>query len=191
MFKRIIAKIRPSEPKFIDRISIEYGAILSQGECESILFFMYPDLEWGGGLNKSILELAGQGMDDYVCENVIKPKNGDVFALPGFGSPYKNIFLAVLGRWDGGVEYEDREILNCYRRAIRLAKENGVKTIAIPAMGRDKRDFPHIRFARLALKGISEQLDASIERVAFYCADKRTYNTYMEQVTRLRGELTW
>lgn len=152
---------------------------------------MYPDLEWGGGLNQSILELAGSDMDEYVCENVIKPKNGDVFAIPGFNSPYKAMFLAVLGRWDGGIEYEDREILNCYRRAVHLAKEAGIKTIAMPAMGRDKRDFPHIRFARLALKGVNEAMDDSIERVVFYCADKRTHKTYMEQVTRLRGELTW
>jgi O-acetyl-ADP-ribose deacetylase (regulator of RNase III) len=191
MFKRIIEKIRPLEPKLIDRISIEYGAILSQDECESILFFMYPDLKWGGGLNRTILELAGQEIDHFVCENIYKPKNGDVFALPGFKSPYKMIFMAVLGRWDGGVEYEDREILNCYRRAIRLAKEQGIKTIGIPAMGRDKRDFPHIRFARLALKGVNETIDSSIDRVVFYCPDKRTLNTYQEQMARLRGDLTW
>lgn len=130
-------------------------------------------------------------MDEYVCENVLTPKNGEVFALPGFKTPYRAMFMAVLGRWDGGIGYEDREILNCYRRTMRLAKEHGIKTIAIPAMGRDKRDFPHIRFARLALKGIAENFDSSIEKVIFYCPDKRTYNTYMEQLTRQRGGLTW
>src|SRR5688572_16976649 len=86
MLKRIAAKIRPSKPQFIDRISIEYGAILAQGTCESILFFMYPDLEWGGELNYALLKMAGPEMDSYVCEHVTTPNHGEVFALPGFNS---------------------------------------------------------------------------------------------------------
>lgn len=43
---------------------------------------MHPSLKWGGGLNKAVLDLAGPELDDYVCENVITPKNGEVFALP-------------------------------------------------------------------------------------------------------------
>lgn len=148
---------------------------------------MYPDLEWGGELNYALLKMAGPALDSYVCENVTTPKNGEVFALPGFESPYKAMYLAILGHWDGGIEFEDREILNCYRHTIRMAQDMGIKSIAIPAMGRDKRDFPHIRFARLALKGIAEKMDDRMEKVAIYCPDRRTYNTYQELMLKLQS----
>lgn len=186
MFKRIAAKIRPSKPQFIDRISIEYGAILAQPECESILFFMYPDLEWGGELNYALLKMAGPEMDKYVCEHVTTPHHGEVFAIPGFNSPYKALFLAILGHWDGGIEYEDREILNCYRHAITMAQEAGIKSIAIPSMGRDKRDFPHVRFARLALQGINETMNGSLEKVSIYCVDRQNYDTYVTQLAKMQ-----
>jgi O-acetyl-ADP-ribose deacetylase len=186
MFKNIVAKIRPSKPEFIDRISIEYGGILAQTDCESIHFFLYPDLEWGGELNYALLKMAGPELDAYVCEHVTTPHNGEVFAVPAFNAPYKQMFLAILGEWDGGIGFEDREILNCYRHTIRMAQEMGIKSIAIPAMGRDKRDFPHIRFARVALKGINEALDARTDRVKIYCVDRRTYETYDGQMIKLQ-----
>lgn len=185
MFKRIVESIRPSKPQFINRISIEYGGILAQTNCKSILFFLHPNMEWGGGLNHAILEMAGPELGVYVRQHVTTPRSGEVFALPPFKAPYKQMFVAILGHWDGGNGFEDRDLLNCYRHTIRIAQELGLKSIAIPAMGRDKRDFPHIRFARLALKGINETLDDRLEFVKIYCADRRTYNTYAEQITRL------
>ncbi len=185
MFKRIASKIRPSKPQFINRISIEYGGILAQTNCESILFFMHPKLEWGGDLNHAILDIAGPELDAYIKEHIKTPRSGEVFALPGFNTPFKQMFVAILGHWDGGNGFEDRDLMNCYRHAVRLAQELDIKSLAIPAMGRDKRDFPHIRFARLALKGINEALDSRLERITIYCVDRRTYETYDEQIIKL------
>ena len=186
MFKRIAEKLRPSRAQYIDRISIEYGGILAQTDCDSILFFLHPDLEWGGELNQAILKMAGPELDSFITENVTLPKSGEVFAVPAYDAPFKGMFLAVLDKWDGGIDFEDRDLLNCYRRAIRMAQEQGIKSIAIPAMGRDKRDFPHIRFARLALKAITETLDHRLERVVIYCVDRRTYDTYLGHIAKMR-----
>lgn len=187
MFKRIAERIRPSRPQFINRISIEYGGILAQTNCESILFFLHPNLEWGGDLNHAILDIAGPELDAYIREYVTTPRSGEVFAVPAFNAPFKQMFVAILANWDGGVGFEDRDLLNCYRHSVRLAQELGLKSLAIPAMGRDKRDFPHIRFARLALKGINEALDNRLDKISIYCVDRRTYQTYSEQVSKLGG----
>lgn len=186
MLKRIAQKLRPNNPVHLDRVRIEYGEILSQGDCDSILFFMHPSLKWGGGLNSAVLELAGAELDQHICEHVITPKNGEVFTLPSFNAPYKALFLAVLADWDGGNGFEERDLMNCYRDTIVQAEKAGVRSIAIPALGRDKRDFPHIRFARLALKGIVERLDERLDYVKIMCIDHTMMRTYQEQMEKMK-----
>ncbi len=186
MLKRIAQKLRPNNPVHIDKVKIEHGEILSQRDCDSILFFMHPSLKWGGGLNGAVLQMAGEELDHYICEHVLTPKNGDVFGLPAFNTPYKALFLAVLADWDGGNGFEERDLMNCYRGAIEQAESLGVKSIAIPALGRDKRDFPHIRFARVALKGILERLDERMDFVKIMCIDHTMMRTYQEQIIKLQ-----
>lgn len=180
MFKRIAQKLLPNKSgaKHIKKIRVEYGSLLQQEDCEAILFFMRPNLQWGGDLNVAVLEKAGEGLDTHILENVHKPKSGDVFALPGFDTGFKTLFMAVLPEWDGGVGYEERDMLNCYRRMIEKARSLGIKSVAVPAMGRDKRDFPHIRFARVALQGILEKIDDHIDLVKIVCVDRTMMATY-------------
>jgi O-acetyl-ADP-ribose deacetylase (regulator of RNase III) len=190
MFKRIAQKLRPNNnPVHFDRVRIEYGEILSQGDCESILFFMHPSMKWGGGLNRAVLDLAGPELDEYILNTIVSPKNGDVFDLPTFKSPYKALFMAVLADWDGGNGFEERDLMDCYRGAIELAEKTGVRTIGIPALGRDKRDFPHIRFARVALKGILERLDERIAYVKIMCIDHTMMRTYIEQIEKMKRRM--
>jgi O-acetyl-ADP-ribose deacetylase (regulator of RNase III) len=185
VFKRIAQKLRPN--KYTDKIRIEYGELLSQDDCEAILFFMHPDLEWGGGLNKAVLKLAGPEIDHYILDHAITRNSGDVIALPSFKTRYKAMFVAILADWDGGNGFEERDLLDCYRNTIERAQAMGIKTIGIPAMGRDKRDFPHIRFARLSLQGILERLDDRIDYVKVMCVDRTmmaTYDTQMQKIIR-------
>lgn len=185
MFKRLTQKLRPTNQLHTDRIKIEYGEILSQGDCDSILFFMQKNLKWGGGLNASIRQLAGPELDDFIAKHVRTPQNGEVFAIPAYNAPYKALFMAVLADWDGGTGYEERDLMNCYKQAIIQAEAAGIKTIAIPALGRDKRDFPHIRFARVALKAILDVLDPRMDYVKIMCVDHTMMRTYQGQMQKL------
>ncbi len=187
MFKRIAQKLRPTNRKCIDKVRIEYGALLSQTDCEAILFFMHPNLKWGGGLNCAVLDLAGPKLDDYILEHATSPRSGEVFPLPAFNTRYKAMFVAILADWDGGNGFEERDLLDCYRNTIAEAQAMGIKSIGIPAMGRDKRDFPHIRFARVSLQGILERLDDRMDMVKIMCVDRTmmaTYQTQMDKIIR-------
>lgn len=148
---------------------------------------MLPNLEWGDGLNGEILKKAGAELDDYVLNHALRKRSGEVYAAPGFGTGLKKLFVAILDHWDGGTGFEERDLMNCYRRSIAQAQAAGIKSLAIPSLGRDKRDFPHIRFARVALKAISESMDGNMERVSIYCVDRRTYETYCAQIRKLKA----
>jgi O-acetyl-ADP-ribose deacetylase (regulator of RNase III) len=185
-FKRIAQKLRPiNQPQHIGKIRIEYGGLLSQDDLEAILFFMHPNLQWGGGLNLSVLDISGPNLDEYVLTHATTPRSGEVFVLPPFESGYKAMFVAILADWDGGVGFEERDLLDCYRLTVEKAQEMGIKRLGIPAMGRDKRDFPHIRFARLALKGVLEKLDDRMEYVKIMCVDRTMMQTYSAQKEKI------
>ncbi len=187
MFQLFARKFKPRQkPDYLDRIKIEYGQILSQEDCEAILFFIHPNLNWGGSLNRAVLAKAGPGLDAFVHQTVATPRSGEVYVLPPFNTGYKAMIMAVLADWDGGIGFEERDLLNCYRHTIEKAQAAGIRSIGIPAMGRDKRDFPHIRFARLTLQGIAEKMDEAIDCVKIMCIDHTMMRTYKEQMDKLR-----
>lgn len=185
MFKRIAGKLRPGNQS-IDKIRIEYGGLLDQTDCQSILFFLRPKFDWGGSLNHAVLTKAGPELDQYVLSHVTTPKSGEVFALPPFKTNYKAIFAAILADWDGGNGFEERDLLNCYRGAVSQAQEKGIKSIGIPALGRDKRDFPHVRFTRLALQAIVETMDDRLDFVKIMCVDRNMMAAYQGQLEKMR-----
>lgn len=165
----------------INKIRLHHGPILELGNTvEGITFFMPEDLDWDGPLNRSISAAAGKKLDAYILENIHAPRSGEVYALPGFDSPFKALFMAVVTEWDGGIDFEDRDLVRCYRETIHLAAKLNITHVAFPAMGRDKRDFPHIRFARLAIEGIVQGLlhEPTIQSVTIACTDKRMVQTY-------------
>lgn len=186
MFKQIADRLNPSKRHLVRKIRLHYGPILEIEGCETIVFFMSPHLEWRGSLNHEILGLAGPRLDDYILTKIERPQSGTVYSLPPFDMTDRNsLFMAVLNEWDGGIDFEDGDLVKCYRAAVELAQRMGVKTIAFPAMGKDKRDFPHIRFARLAIQGILERLDDNLDDVIIACADKRMYDTYKDRLLKM------
>lgn len=165
----------------INKIRLYHGPILELGNSvEGLTFFMPEDLEWSGPLNKSVAAAAGKRLDRFILDHVQSPRSGEVYALPGFDSPFQTLFMAVVNEWDGGIDFEDRDLVRCYRETIHLAAKQNISRVAFPAMGRDKRDFPHIRFARLAVEGIAQGLshEPTIRQVTIACTDKRMVQTY-------------
>lgn len=186
MFKQIAGFLVPSRTHNVQKIRLHYGPILEVEQCEAITFFMPPQLEWSGPLNHAIVGQAGTELDDYILENIINPPSGTVYNLPPFAmTDRKALFMAVLSEWDGGIDFDDGDLVRCYRGVIDLARQTGVRSVAFPAMGKDKRDFPHIRFARLAIQGILENMDDSVDEVVIACADRRMYETYRERLEKM------
>ena len=86
--------------------------------------------------------------------------------------------------WHGGTQDEDDLLANCYRNSLRLAAENGIKTVAFPAISTGVYRFPHERACRIAVKAVREFLarDKSIEKVTFACFDAGTYALYLQEL---------
>ncbi len=137
-------------------------------------------LKVNGTLNQSLIAAAGTQIDDFILEHIYKPRAGDVFAVPPFNIPVKHIFFAVTPDWKDGLAQEDRDLIRCYRGAIQLATEMGMRKIAFPALGTGKKRYPVRRAARLGIQGIMDRMTDQLDEVRIVCNRREQYEAFAQ-----------
>jgi O-acetyl-ADP-ribose deacetylase (regulator of RNase III) len=135
-------------------------------------------LRGGGGVDGAIHRAAGPELVE-ACRKLHGCRTGDAKATPGFRLPAKWVFHAVGPVWNGGHHHEDELLAGCYRRALELAREHDVRSIAFPAISTGIYGFPADRAARIATETVKANVEASgVELVNFVCFDERTLRIY-------------
>ncbi|MBR5115452.1 MAG: macro domain-containing protein, partial [Lachnospiraceae bacterium] len=88
--------------------------------------------EVGAGCDKAIHKAAGADELIAARKKIGVLSEGEAAITPGFALPAKYIIHAVSPIYIDGNSGEEEKLRNCYRNSLRLALENGVKTIAFP-----------------------------------------------------------
>ena len=75
---------------------------------------------------------------------------------------------------------EDELLANCYRRSLEVAVQNGIRSLAFPAISTGIYGFPLERATRIAVREVRAFLEKNpaIEKVLFVCFDRRTRDIY-------------
>lgn len=133
----------------------------------------------GGGVDGAIHRAAGPQLLEETrtlggCET------GEAKITKGYRLPARHVIHTVGPVWHGGDKNEDELLANCYRNSLKLAVENGIRTVAFPAISTGVYGFPIERATRIALREIKAFLekDSSIEKVICCCFGKRDYDIY-------------
>jgi O-acetyl-ADP-ribose deacetylase (regulator of RNase III) len=171
---------------FISRIKIVKGDLTAQTGVDAIVSSIYPDMTLGGSLNRAVMAAAGADLDNFILENIFKPRTGDAFAVPGFNLPVPHILFMVKPRWRDGFFEEDKLLQRGYRRVVELAHTMGLRAIAIPALGSGVKQFPAARVARLALQGIADRQLNDLEEIRIVCNRDETFESFQDQLRKLR-----
>ena len=124
----------------------------------------------GGGVDGAIHAAAGPGLLAE-CRALNGCDTGDAKITRGYRLPAAHVIHTVGPVWSGGDADEDRLLANCYRRALEVAVENGLRTIAFPAISTGVYGFPVERAARIAVRTVASFLSTSpgLEEVTFCC----------------------
>ena len=128
-------------------------------------------LAGGGGVDGAIHRAAGARELHAACAALGGCATGDAKITPGFRLPARFIIHAVGPRWRGGGHGEAELLASAYRRALEVAVENGLKSIAFPAISTGVYGYPAADAADVSTVEVQRFLegDRKLERVVF-CA---------------------
>jgi O-acetyl-ADP-ribose deacetylase (regulator of RNase III) len=169
----------------INRVKLVMGDITEQSDVDAIVSTIGPDLDCSGTLNSSIIKKAGEQLDEFILDNIYKPQAGDVFAVPAFNVPVDHIIYTVTPDWRDELNRDNRSLLRCYRRPMRLARNMAIKSIAFPALGIGKFRYQPDRAARLAIEGIMARIDNDFDEVRIVCNNKEIYKIFKKKLLKI------
>ena len=126
----------------------------------------------GGGVDGAIHRAAGPSLRE-ACAELGGCETGEAKITPGFNLPARYVIHTVGPIWQGGGQDEDRLLADCYRNSLALARANGLRSIAFPAISTGAYGFPPDRAARIAVETVIAALKEtpSFEGVLFCCFD--------------------
>ncbi|ACF00324.1 Appr-1-p processing domain protein [Rhodopseudomonas palustris TIE-1] len=124
----------------------------------------------GGGVDGAIHRAAGPELLAE-CETLGGCETGDAKITRGYRLPARHVIHAVGPIWHGGGHGEDAALASCYARALQLANEHELSSIAFSAISTGVYGFPPERAAPIAVRTTLDALRSatSVTRAVFCC----------------------
>jgi O-acetyl-ADP-ribose deacetylase (regulator of RNase III) len=138
------------------------GDITSQEDIEAVVNAANARLGPGGGVAGAIHRAAGPGLaEEAIPLGPIEP--GEAVITGAHGLPNRYV-IHTLGPVYGQDRPEAELLARCYRNSLALAEEEGLESIAFPAISTGIFGYPVEDAAEVALRTVREEAER-LERV--------------------------
>jgi O-acetyl-ADP-ribose deacetylase (regulator of RNase III) len=160
------------------RIELAVGDI-TRLDVDAIVNAANASLLGGGGVDGAIHRAAGPGLLEE-CRRLGGARTGEVKITGGHGLRARHVLHAVGPVWRGGDEGEPGALAACYRNALRLAEERGLRSVAFPAISTGAYGYPLGEATAIAVREVRAALarPTAIERVVFCAFSRRDAEAY-------------
>jgi len=140
----------------------------------------------GGGVDGAIHRAAGPELLQE-CRKLGGCQVGEAKMTKGYRLPAKHVIHTVGPVWRGGKANEEEILANCYRNSLRLAEENGIKSVAFPSISTGAYHFPIEAASRIAVETVRESSKKTpgIQKIIFVCYSQSDYKAYANQLMTL------
>jgi O-acetyl-ADP-ribose deacetylase len=162
------------------KIEIIQGDI-TKLDVDAIVNAANTTLLGGGGVDGAIHRAAGTELLAE-CRTLGGCRPGEAKITCGFRLPARFVIHTVGPVWRGGKHREPETLANCYQSSLQLAVENGLKTIAFPAISCGAYGYPIPEAAQIALKTTRDFLtiQSRIDKIIFVLCGEDIYDAYRQ-----------
>ncbi len=163
------------------------GDITKITDIKAIVNAANSSLLGGGGVDGAIHRAAGPKLLEE-CRTLNGCPTGEAKITKGYDLPCDHVIHTVGPVWRGGENGEKELLASCYRNSLKLAVDNGIRTIAFPSISTGVYGYPVDKAAKTAVEAVKGFLDENPDRidvVEWVLFDDRTYNVYMHEIESL------
>lgn len=170
-----------------EHLQVVHGDI-TRMEVDAIVNAANNGLLGGGGVDGAIHGAGGPAIMS-ACRAIREAQGGcptgEAVITTGGLLPAPYVIHAVGPVWKGGSQDEDALLASAYRNSVRLAGEQGLRTLAFPNISTGIYGFPRDRAVDIAIRAVRDALPKapSLEQVTFVCFDDENYRLYRERLT--------
>lgn len=152
---------------------------ITQCEVDAIVNAANKSLLGGGGVDGAIHRAAGKELREE-CKKLGGAETGEAKITKGYKLPAKFVIHTVGPVYKDGTRGEAEKLQACYENSLERARENGIRSIAFPAISTGIYHYPLEEAIEIAVQTVKEKVEKieEIETVQFVAFDDKTYDTY-------------
>ena len=151
---------------------------ITKEAADAIVNAANTSLLGGGGVDDAIHRAAGPELL-VECLMLHGCKTGQAKITKGYRLPSKYVIHTPGPVWTGGRKDEEQLLQSCYENCLKLAAENGCRSVAFPSISTGVYRFPLKKASGIAVRTILEFLKIHLDmEIRMVCFDMETLGYY-------------
>ncbi len=170
-------------------LEIVEGDITRQ-EVDAIVNAANRTLLGGGGVDGAIHRAGGPAVLEE-CRLLGGCETGDAKATTAGRMKAERVIHTVGPVWRGGDKGEARLLESCHRRCLEIARREGLRSVAFPAVSTGVYGYPMKEAARVALSTVLDEIGkhpGTLDLVRFVLFGEEAFRTWKETLEEIEGK---
>ena len=160
---------------------------ITREEVDAVVNAANSGLHGGGGVDGAIHRAAGPSLAE-ACTRIRQQRGGcptgQAVITDAGNMAARHVIHTVGPVWHGGTHGEPQLLRDCYVNSLALAEENGLRTVAFPAVSCGIYGYPIEQAVRIAFDAAVSHAGTSVEEVRFVLFGTSDYDVYQREHDR-------